>query len=179
MTGKIETATLAGGCFWCLQSAYDGAAGVIETTAGYTGGTLMDPSYEEVSSGTTGHLEAVRIEFDPSKISFNGILDIFWQNIDPTQADGQFADRGPQYKTAIFFHTDEQKKAAEESKKTMESSGKYTKPIATQIRPAVEFYPAEDYHQHYPEKNRVHYEAYKEGSGRGPYLRRMWGEHES
>lgn len=172
--GKTEVATFAGGCFWCTQAAYHGVKGIIESYAGYTGGHVPNPTYEQVVSGTTGHSEALQIRFDPKQISYEEVLDIFWRNINPTQADGQFFDRGTQYQTAIYYHSDEQKKLAEKSKEALAKSGRFDKPIVTAILPAEPFYPAEEYHQEYHEKNPIRYEAYKIGSGRDAYLKSKW-----
>lgn len=170
----FETATFAGGCFWCMQPPYDDLPGIISTTVGYTGGTVANPSYEEVSSGETGHLEAVQIVFDSSQTSYKELLDVFWKNIDPTNDYGQFADWGSQYRTAIFYHGERQKKLAEESKKELEASGKFSRPIVTAIRPAQKFYPAEDYHQEFYKKNPLRYNSYKVGSGRAGFLKKTW-----
>ena len=172
-----QTIVFAGGCFWCLQGPFDAEPGVLHTDVGYSGGSVKNPSYEDVSSGRTGHLEAVKIEFDPSKVSLPRLLEIFWRNIDPTQADGQFADIGPQYHTALFYSTDDQKQIMEKSKNDLQASGKFTKPIATEIRPAGDFYSAEDYHQEYYKKNPTHYNMYKLGSGRAGFIERTWGAH--
>ncbi len=174
----LEEATFAGGCFWCMQPPYDNLKGVKKTYVGYTGGKIENPSYEAVSEGTTGHTEAVLVVYDPKKISYKELLKTFWKNIDPTQADGQFADRGSQYRTAIFFHNEEQKKLAEESKRELEQSGKYKKDIVTSIEPVSTFYRAELYHQDYYKKNKVHYNLYKMGSGRAAYIKEMWGGEE-
>lgn len=171
-----QKATFAGGCFWCMQPPYEEEQGVKRITVGYTGGHVEHPTYEQVCSGRTGHTEAVEIEFDPASTSYERLLEIFWRNIDPTLADGQFADRGTQYRTGIFFHSPEQERAARESRARMEASGKFEGPIVTEITPASVFYAAEDYHQGYARRNPGHYSRYKEGSGRGPYLRRMWGK---
>jgi len=171
---SAATATVAGGCFWCIQGPFDHTPGVLRTRVGYTGGKIANPTYEQVSSGSTGHIEALEIEFDPTKVTYDQILDIFWRQIDPTDPNGQFADQGSQYKTAIFFHSPEQKKIAETSKAKLGNSGQFQKPIATMVIPAVTFYPAEDYHQTYYEKNPLHYNAYKKGSGRAGYLERTW-----
>ena len=171
----LQTATFAGGCFWCMQPPFDRAAGVIATRVGYTGGHVPNPSYAQVSTGTTGHLEAVEVVFDPKRISYAQLLAIFWHNIDPVQGDGQFADRGPQYHTAIFYHDEAQRQAALASKQALAATGKLDRPITTKILPASPFYPAEDYHQHFSEKNPAHYERYKEGSGRAGFLQRTWG----
>ncbi|GAB4329300.1 MAG: hypothetical protein Kow0037_04300 [Calditrichia bacterium] len=173
---KYELATFAGGCFWCMQPPYDDLPGVIKTTVGYTGGDLEDPTYEEVSTGKTGHLEAVQIQFDPSITSYRELLGIFWRNIDPTNPAGQFADYGSQYKTAIFYHNEEQKKLARQSLLELEKSGKFDKPIVTDIRPATTFYPAEAYHQEFYKKNPLRYNSYKVGSGREVFLKKTWKE---
>jgi methionine-S-sulfoxide reductase len=172
----LEKATFAGGCFWCMQPPFDGVPGVVSTLVGYTGGTQKNPTYEEVSSGRTGHAESVEITYDPKKISYDQLLDIFWMNVDPTTPNRQFADVGTQYRTAIFYHNDEQKKLAEASKKKYQQSGKYDKPIVTEIVPASTFWPAEDYHQKYYLKNNAHYKAYRKGSGREGYIRKTWGD---
>ncbi|MBI4358066.1 MAG: peptide-methionine (S)-S-oxide reductase MsrA [Candidatus Omnitrophica bacterium] len=173
---KATKATVAGGCFWCLEPVFDELDGVISTTPGYTGGTVEGPTYEEVSTGETGHVEAVEIAYDDSKIAYEELLEAFWRNINPTQTDGQFGDIGPQYRTAIFYHDPEQKRIAEASKEQLEKSGKFSKPIVTEIRPAGPFYSAEDYHRDYYKKNPVQYKLYKEGSGRAGFIRRTWGE---
>jgi peptide methionine sulfoxide reductase msrA/msrB len=167
-------ATLAGGCFWCIEHAFDGLPGVIEAVSGYTGGSAASPSYEAVSTGRTGHYEAVQVRFDPAKTSYAEILDIFWRHIDPTDTGGQFADRGTQYRTAIFVHDDEQRKVAEASVKFLAESGWFDKPIATQILPAEEFYRAEEYHQDYHAKEPAHCKLYTWASGRGPFMESFW-----
>ena len=172
---RDETATFAGGCFWCMQGPFDALDGVVSTRVGYTGGTTVKPTYEDVSSGTTGHAEAIEVLYDPSKVSYEGLLEVFWRNIDPTAKNRQFADAGTQYRTAIFYHTDEQRRLAEVSKGRLAASGKFTDPIVTDIVPASAFYPAEDYHQEYYKKNAIHYTLYKEGSGRAGFLRKLWG----
>ncbi|MFH1189841.1 MAG: peptide-methionine (S)-S-oxide reductase MsrA [Candidatus Omnitrophota bacterium] len=174
--GKEEKATFAGGCFWCMQPPYDKLEGVYSVVAGYTGGAKADPTYEEVSSGRTGHREAVEITFDPSKTSYKELLGVFWKNIDPTDVEGQFADKGSQYRTAIFYHNDRQRSEAEESKIALERSGKFKDPVATEILKASAFYKAEDYHQNYYRTNAAHYEAYKKGSGRKDFIERTWGK---
>lgn len=173
---KVEKATFAGGCFWCMESPYDKLKGVISTTAGYTGGRTKNPTYEEVSSGKTGHAEAIEIVYDPAKISYEELLDVFWKQIDPTTRNRQFADSGSQYRTAIFYHNKEQKRLAEASRERLRKSGKYTKPIVTEIVPASTFYPAEEYHQDYYRKNPGEYKLYFFGSGRADFLRKMWGK---
>lgn len=173
----LETATFAGGCFWCMQPPFDHTPGVVSTRVGYTGGTREHPTYEEVSEGTTGHAESVEVTFDPAKVSYSQLLDIFWRNIDPTTLNRQFADGGTQYRTAIFYHNEEQKRLALESKDKLEKSGKYEgKPIVTQIVPVGKFWPAEDYHQHYYLKSTFQYKLYRAGSGREDYIRRTWGD---
>lgn len=169
-------ATFAGGCFWCMQPPYDNQKGVLRTYVGYTGGSVKDPSYEQVSAGTTGHTEAVRVVYDPAVVSFETLLDIFWRNIDPTQANGQFADRGSQYRTAIFYHNEEQKKQAEASKEKISKMAKFSAPIVVEISPAGDFYRAEAYHQGYYKKNETHYNLYKLGSGRAGFIERTWGK---
>jgi len=170
----IEVATLAGGCFWCVESAFDDLPGVIDAVSGYTGGDEKNPTYEQVSSGTTGHRESVQVRFDPSKITYERILDVFWRQIDPTDGGGQFADQGPQYRAAIFVHDETQRRIAEASKRFLERSGWFSKPIATEILPAKTFYPAEEYHQDYHRKNPEHYRMYRQGSGRGPFVESFW-----
>jgi len=174
-TGKFKTATFAGGCFWCMQPPFDRLQGVISTTAGYTGGTKQNPSYAEVSSGRTGHAEAIEIVYDPSLIDYAKLLDVFWRNIDPTALNRQFVDAGSQYRTAIFYHDEEQKKMAEASRERLQGSGRYEKPIVTEILPAAKFYRAEDYHQEYYKNYPNRYHLYKYGSGRPQYLKKKWG----
>jgi methionine-S-sulfoxide reductase len=169
-------ATFAGGCFWCMEPAFDQLEGVLSTTVGYTGGTRENPTYGEISTGQTGHAEAIQVVFDSSQVSYQKLLETFWMNINPTTLNGQFADRGPQYRTAIFYHDDQQKKLAQASKDTLEKSGKYDKPIVTEIEPVSTFYPAEENHQEYYLKNPDHYNAYKVGSGRAGYIKKMWGD---
>jgi methionine-S-sulfoxide reductase len=159
-----------------MEPPFEKLDGVIDVTAGYCGGTEPNPTYEQVSSGATGYAESVQIVYDPSKVSYEQLLEVFWMNIDPTQTDGQFADRGPQYRTAIFYHTDAQKRLAEASKQQLAQSGKFTKPLVTDVTPASTFYPAEDYHQDYHKKNPVHYKLYRSGSGRESYLKKTWGQ---
>lgn len=173
---NTKKAIFAGGCFWCMQPPFDALEGVSQTRVGYAGGHVKNPTYEQVSSGETGHAEVIEVAFDPSKVSYEKLLDTFWKNIDPTTRDQQFADRGPQYRTAIFYVDDEQKRLALESKAKIEKSGWYDRPIVTEIAPAGEFYPAEDYHQKYYQKQSVHYQMYKKGSGREDYLSEKWGK---
>jgi len=173
---ELETATFAGGCFWCVESDFEKVEGVIEVIAGYTGGHKEKPTYEEVSSGGTGHLEAVQVLYDPRKITYQELLDIFWRHVDPTDTGGQFVDRGPQYRTAIFYHNDEQKRLAEESRDQLNESGRFDKPVATEIIMLPTFYPAEDYHQDYYKKNPIRYKLYRYNSGRDRSLKKAWGE---
>lgn len=173
-----STATFAGGCFWCMEPPFEKLEGVGEVVSGYTGGERENPTYEQVSSGATGHREAVQVTYDPEKVSFEMLLDVFWRSIDPTDAGGQFADRGSQYKTGIFYHNEEQKRLAGKSKESLEQSGKFTKPIVVEILPAGPFYAAETYHQDYYEKNPTHYNRYKVGSGRKGFLDSVWSDDE-
>lgn len=173
---KTETATFAGGCFWCMEYPFESRDGVIDVISGYTGGKEERPSYKEVSSGTTGHMEAVQITYDPEKISYSELLDIFWMQIDPTDAGGQFVDRGSQYITAIFYHTPEQKELAEKSRAELAASGQYDDPIVTEIVEATPFYRAEGYHQDFYKKNPMHYNRYRSGSGRDRFLEKIWGK---
>ncbi len=177
MTRGTEIATFAGGCFWCMEPSFEKLKGVKEVIAGYTGGHKENPTYEEVSSGATGHLEAIQVIYDPSAISYTDLLDVFWKHIDPTDAGGQFIDRGSQYTTAIFYHNDTQKKQAEATKRQLDKSGRYDKPIVTTIRKASRFYRAEDYHQNYYKKSPVRYELYRLNSGRDNYLKKIWKDH--
>lgn len=173
---ELQKAIFAGGCFWCMQPPYDQLPGVVSTVAGYTGGTIPDPTYEQVSSGTTGHVEAIQVVFDPAKTPYRELLRVFWRSIDPTDNGGQFADQGSQYKPAIFFFTGEQQAEAEASKIELGASGRFKKPVVTAILPAKEFYPAEGYHQKYYQKNSLHYNAYKAGSGRAGFIHKTWSD---
>lgn len=173
---NLEVATLAGGCFWCIASDFEQVSGVAKVISGYTGGHKENPTYEEVSTGKTGHYEAVQVYYDPSKVSYEQILDVFWRHIDPMDAGGQFADRGPQYRTAIFYHDEEQKRIAERSKEDLEKSGRFKKPIVTQIVKFSRFYEAEFYHQDYHKKNPYRYKLYRLGSGRDQFLDKNWGK---
>ena len=173
---KIATATFAGGCFWCMEPPFKDLKGVLSVTVGYTGGRKPEPTYEEVCSGTTGHAEAVEISYDPEQISYEKLLDVFWQNIDPTAVNSQFADHGTQYRTAIFYHDEEQKRLAEASKERLDKSGKFAKPIMTEITEASTFYPAEEYHQEYYKKCPLRYKAYKAGSGRESFIEKTWSK---
>jgi peptide-methionine (S)-S-oxide reductase len=172
----LETATFAGGCFWCMEPPFDELGGVISTTSGYTGGQRKNPTYEEVSSGVTGHTEAVQIVFDPAKITYAQLLDVFWRNVDPTTPNRQFCDVGSQYRTALFYHSEEQQRLAEASKQALAHSGKLSKPIVTEIVPAGEFYRAEDYHQDYYQKNPLRYKVYRYQCGRDQVLEQLWGK---
>ena len=167
-------ATFAGGCFWCMEPPYDELEGVISTISGYIGGTKKNPTYEQVSAGTTGHTEAVQITYDPQKISYEKLLEVFWRNIDPLTANAQFCDSGSQYRSGIFYHDEAQKKLAEASKKRVQS--RFKKPIVTEIVRASEFYPAEDYHQDYYKKNPIRYKVYRYGCGRDQRLQELWGD---
>jgi peptide-methionine (S)-S-oxide reductase len=169
-------ATFAGGCFWCMEPPYDKLDGVVATISGYTGGTKVDPTYQEVSAGGTGHTEAVQVTYDPDKVSYERLLEVFWENVDPLDAGGQFCDRGSQYRTGIFVHDGEQRRLAEASKQELEESGRFEEPIVTEIEEAGPFYPAEDYHQDYYEKNPVRYKFYRWGCGRDQRLAELWGE---
>ncbi len=171
-----KTAVFAGGCFWCIQPAFDKAPGVIKTTVGYCGGTEPNPTYQLVGSEKTKYRESIEIVYDPARISYDQLLDIYWKQIDPTQEDGQFTDVGPSYRAAIFYGSDEEKKAAEASKQKLVSSGKFKKPVVTEILPVTKFWPAEDYHQKYYQQNPEHFEAFEHGSGRTSFQRKNWGE---
>jgi peptide-methionine (S)-S-oxide reductase len=169
-------ATFAGGCFWCMEPPYDKLDGVLATTSGYTGGDTVDPTYEQVSAGGTGHAEVVQITYDPSKVSYDELLEVFWRNVDPLDAGGQFCDRGEQYRTGIFVHDEEQQRLAEASKQDLEESKRFDRPIVTEIVAAGPFYPAEDYHQDYYEKNPIRYNVYRWNCGRDQRLTEVWGE---
>jgi len=173
---KTEKATFSGGCFWCMVAPFQEQEGVLQVVSGYTGGHKENPTYREVCSGQTGHYEAVQVTYDPSRISYPELLEIFWRQIDPTDPGGQFHDRGQSYQTAIFYHNEQQKKQAEESRDRLQASGRFLSPVVTKILPASEFYPAEDYHQDYHKKNPVHYAQYKRGSGREAFLEKTWGK---
>lgn len=171
---KKELATFAGGCFWCMVSPFEEQPGIYGIVSGYTGGTKDNPTYEEIKTGTTGHAEAVQITFDPDVFPYEKLLELYWQQIDPTDAGGQFHDRGSQYRTGIFYHQERQRELAEESKRQVEASGRFTKPIVTEIAPAGIFYPAEEYHQGYHKKNPKHYKEDREKSGRDEYIHEHW-----
>ena len=172
---NLDTAIFAGGCFWCTESDFDKLTGVIETTSGYIGGTVVHPTYKQVVTGKTGHIEAVKIQFDKTLISYAELLDAFWPTIDPIFEGGQFCDIGPQYRSAIFYLNPEQKMLAEASKAALQASGRFDQPIATVILPATEFYAAEDYHQDYYLKNPLRYSYYRSNCGRDERLQQLWG----
>jgi peptide-methionine (S)-S-oxide reductase len=175
-SGRLEKATFAGGCFWCMEEAFDKVPGVVSTISGYTGGSKKNPTYEEVSAGGTGHAESVEVLYDPAKISYEKLLDVFWHNIDPTTPDREFCDKGHQYRSAIFYHNDAQKKAAEQSQKLVEATKSFPQTIVTEIVPASEFYAAEEYHQDFHEKNPLRYKFYKFNCGRAQRLKELWGK---
>ena len=170
----LEVATFAGGCFWCMEASFEAQEGVVEAISGYTGGTVENPTYAQVISGLTGHLEAVQVYYDSELISFEELLDMFWRSIDPTDDKGQFTDKGPQYRTAIFYHDEEQHSHAERSRDQLGSSGIFERPIVTEIRPYEIFYQAEEYHQDYYKKNVLRYNTYEEGSGRPDFFEKYW-----
>jgi peptide-methionine (S)-S-oxide reductase len=173
-SAQTATAVFAGGCFWCMEPPFDKTEGVISTTSGYAGGETANPTYEEVSAGGSGHIEVIRIEYDPSKVSYEKLLDIYWRNVDPFDARGQFCDKGSQYRSAIFFGNNAEKALAEASKKKV--AEKFRKTVETLIMPASKFYPAEDYHQDYYKKNPVRYKLYRSGCGRDARLKAVWGK---
>ena len=169
-----ETATFAGGCFWCMQPPFDQLDGVLSTAPGYAGGHVDNPTYEQVCSGTTGHTEVIQVTFDPERVSYQQLLDVFWRNIDPTAVNRQFVDSGSQYRSAVFYHSDEQRQQAEASCAALAASGRYDQPIVTEITRLETFYPAEDYHQDYYRKNPLRYQSYHQHSGREQYLDQVW-----
>jgi peptide methionine sulfoxide reductase msrA/msrB len=170
----LETATFAGGCFWCVESDFEKVDGVVEVISGYTGGRKENPTYKEVSSGKTGHFEAIQVRYNPARVPYRKLLDVFWRHVDPTDPMGQFVDRGSQYRTAIFFHNDEQKVLAEQSKEKLHKSGRFGKPIVTEIIPFSKFYRAEDYHQDYYKTCPIPYKSYRFNSGRDQFLKEVW-----
>jgi peptide methionine sulfoxide reductase msrA/msrB len=172
----LKIATFAGGCFWCTEADFEKVPGVVKVISGYTGGQKENPTYEEVSSGKTGHLEAIQVFYDPSKVTFEELLNVLWRHIDPTDPGGQFVDRGGQYRSAIFYHDEEQKRLAEKSKEELSQSAKFNKPIATEILKFTKFYNAEDYHQDYYKKNPFRYQYYRSGSGRDQFIDQVWGK---
>jgi peptide methionine sulfoxide reductase msrA/msrB len=173
---NLVTATFAGGCFWCVEADFEKIGGVAEVISGYAGGHRDNPTYEEVSSGGTGHVEAVQVLYDPEKVSYRDLLDVFWRHVDPTDQDGQFVDRGPQYRAVIFYHDDEQRALAEESKRELENSGRFDKPVVTDIVKYVNFFRAEDYHQDYYKTHALRYKYYRWNSGRDQFLKKVWGD---
>ncbi len=173
---KLETATFAGGCFWCMVSPFEHLDGVVSVVSGYAGGTTKNPTYEEVSTGTTGYYEAIQVTYDPAKVSYKALLPVYWRQIDPTDGGGQFVDRGPQYRTAIFYRTDEERRLAEESKEEIAREWHFDKPIVTRIIPFTNFFPAEAYQQDFYQKNPLRYEIYRLGSGRDAYIEKHWKE---
>jgi peptide-methionine (S)-S-oxide reductase len=173
---STAVATFAGGCFWCVEEAFDKVPGVLKTVSGFMGGTVANPSYEQVMTKTTGHAEAVQVTYDPGKVSYQQLVDWFWRNIDPLDAKGQFCDKGSPYLSIIFYHGEEQRKIAEASKRALEASGQFKQPIATAISAAGPFYAAEDYHQDYYQKNPFRYQFYKHGCGRAQRLEQLWGK---
>ncbi|MDR3628989.1 MAG: peptide-methionine (S)-S-oxide reductase MsrA [Desulfocapsaceae bacterium] len=173
----LETAVFAGGCFWCMESDFEKVDGVVQVISGYTGGHVANPTYEQVSGGGTGHVEAVKVIYDPGKISYQGLLDVFWRHVDPTDAGGQFVDRGGQYRSVIFYADERQHQLAEDSKKWLAASGIFSLPVVTEILPLGDFYPAEEYHQRYSQKNPIRYHWYRSGSGRDAFLEKTWAGH--
>ena len=173
---ELQVAVFAGGCFWCVESDFDNVPGVVRTVSGYTGGDLEDPTYKQVSAGGTGHREAVQISYDPKRVSYATLLEVFWRSVDPTDAGGQFCDRGESYETAIFATSPEQKRLAEESKRTLQQSAALDRPIVTPIEEAGAFYPAEDYHQDYYKKSSIRYNFYRYTCGRDARVEELWGE---
>ena len=172
----LSQATFAGGCFWCTESDFEKVPGVSKVISGYTGGHKKNPTYEEVSAGGTGHVEAIQVYYDPSRVSYKALLDFFWRHIDPTDTGGQFVDRGQQYRSVIFYHDEEQRQLAEKSKAELNHSGKFSRPIVTEIKPFTVFYPAEEYHQGYSKKNPIRYKYYRYNSGRDQFLKKTWGD---
>jgi peptide methionine sulfoxide reductase msrA/msrB len=171
----LRVATFAGGCFWCVEADFEKVPGVVEVISGYTGGHKENPTYEDVSAGDTGHLEAVQVVYDPGKITYKKLLNVFWRHVDPTDRRGQFVDRGSQYRTAVLYHDEEQKRLAEESVKELSESGRFNKPVVTEIIPFKKFYKAEDYHQDYYKTHSARYNFYRLNSGRDQFLQKVWG----
>ena len=171
----LAKATFAGGCFWCMEHPFDELAGVVSVTSGYTGGQKPNPTYKEVSAGGTGHAEAVQVVYDPAVVSYRKLLDVFWRNIDPTVTDRQFCDVGAQYRSAVFYHDEEQRRLVDESLRELETKKPFKEKIVTQVAPASEFWPAEEYHQHYYKKNPLRYQFYRAGCGRDARLKQLWG----
>ena len=175
-SGSLDTATFGTGCFWCTEAIFQQLAGVKKVSSGYAGGNVPNPTYKEVCNGTTGHAECIEIVYDPGEISFDELLEVFWQTHDPTTLNRQGNDVGSQYRSVIFYHNDEQKRLAEASKQRLAASQKFAKPIVTEIVPVAEFYPAEEYHREYYKKNPLRYKAYRVGSGRDAFLKKTWGD---
>ncbi|WP_269799435.1 peptide-methionine (S)-S-oxide reductase MsrA [Bacillus sp. FJAT-44742] len=175
VNSTLEKATFAGGCFWCMVKPFEEMDGIIEVVSGYTGGHKENPTYEQVKTGATGHYEAVQITYDPTIFPYEKLLDIYWPQVDPTDNEGQFHDRGPQYRPAVFFHNEKQKELAELSRKEIETSGRFSKPVVTPILPAAPFYPAEDYHQKFHKKNPKEYKEDRAKSGRDEFMTKHWG----
>lgn len=175
-SASVAKAYFAGGCFWCMEEAFEKVDGVLDAVSGYMGGTVKDPSYEQVSAGQTGHAESVEVRYDPAKVTYTQLLEAFWRNVDPVTPDAQFCDHGSQYRSAIFYQNDEEKRAAEESKRAIEQSKRFSTPIVTQLAAASEFYPAEEYHQDFYKKNPVRYKFYKFTCGRAQRLETLWGK---
>lgn len=173
---KTEIATFAGGCFWCMEPPFDKLDGVISTTSGYIGGHQVNPTYKQVSAGSTGHTEAIQVKYDPAKVSYEELLVVFWRNIDPTTPNRQFCDHGSQYRSGIFYHNDKQKNAAEKSFEKLEQNKSFDEPVVTELTTASVFYPAEDYHQDYYQKNPLRYKYYRFSCGRDQRLEKLWGD---
>jgi peptide methionine sulfoxide reductase msrA/msrB len=173
---NLRKASFAGGCFWCTEADFEKLPGVVKVISGYAGGHKENPTYQEVSSGTTGHVEAIQVYYDPAKVTYEELLNYFWKHIDPTDPDGQFVDRGQQYRSVIFYHDEEQKRSAEKSKEALEKSGKFSKPVVTEIVKFTHFYEAEEYHQDYYKKNPLRYHFYRYNSGRDQFLEKVWGK---
>ena len=176
MVGNLEKATFAGGCFWCMEHPFDELPGVISVTSGYTGGHKKNPTYEEVSAGGTGHAESVQVVYDPTKIGYEKLLAVYWHNVDPTVKDRQFCDSGHRYRSAIFYHSEAQHRLALQSKEALEKNRPFKEAIVTEITQASEFYPAEEYHQHYYKKNPIRYKYYRTACGRDNRLQALWGK---
>lgn len=173
---NLEKATFAGGCFWCMEQPFDKLPGVVSVTPGYTGGRKKNPTYEEVSAGGTGHAEAVQVVYDPAKVTYEKLLNVFWHNIDPTAKDRQFCDSGNQYRSAIFYHNEKQHRLSLQAKTQLEKNKPFKEPVVTEIVQATEFYPAEEYHQHYYKKNPIRYKYYRTSCGRDRRLKELWGD---
>lgn len=176
MLHATATAVFAGGCFWCVEAAFETVPGVVDAVSGFTGGTVENPTYHQVGRGTTGHTEAVQVHYDPDVVSYEQLLDFYWRQFDPTDDGGSFVDRGSQYRPGIFYESGEQRKAAEESRKELEKTGRFDKPIVTPIVPLKVFYRAEEYHQDFYKKDPEQYHTYRRGSGRDPFLDKVWGD---